>query len=1035
GTTLGDPIEAQALLATYGQNRPTEQPLYLGSLKSNIGHTQAAAGVGGIIKMIMAMHHGHLPRTLHLDAPTPHVDWESGAVKLLDEARTWTRNGHPRRAAVSSFGISGTNAHIILEEAPTQPEPTTKNATTGTVAPTAAEPHPALTPWPLSGHTEQALRDQARRLNTFINEHPDAPPAAVGHALGTGRAALSHRAVVLAADRDVALRALTAVAEGREDPAAVCGSAEGRGAMAFLFTGQGSQRPQMGAQLHATQPAFATAFDEACAALDPHLDQPLRDLILAAPNTKEATLLNQTQYTQPALFAHETALFRLLEHHGVTPDFVAGHSVGELTAAHVAGVLTLEDAALLVATRGRLMQAARCGGAMIAVEAGEDEMTPRLTDGVSLAAVNTATSLVISGDPEAAHSIARSFEDQGRRTRSLNVSHAFHSPHMDSVLEEFHACVEDLKFHPPRIPVLSNVTGALASAEELMDAAYWTRHIRLPVRFHDTVRALEEVHGVSTLLEVGPDAALSALVPDIVPSLRRGHDERLGFLTALARLQVLGAPVDWRVTYPGTYDRVELPSYAFQHSGYWLDPYAAAAPAAGPMLGVPVELAEDGGLLFSGTVGTDTVPWLADHTVGGVPLAPGSFLVGLALNAGAHTGCLVIDELTLEAPLVLPAEGSVPVQVTVGAPAEDGRRTLAVHARGSGDAPWVRHAVGVLAPGNASSVATADTVWPPDGATPADPESVYARLDALGYGYGPAFRNLSAVWRAGETLFAEVKLPDDATVADDRFELHPALLDAALHLLPLEGRGESVRLPFSWAGVRLDASGATELRVRLEPQGPDTTSIVLTDTAGQLVGSVDSLVLRTPPEGALEAARATGGNSPHLHQVRWVAAPETPSPDTGEASWCAFEDLTDDAEVPPFAVARVEASSSATTVARHALALVQEWVADERYADTCLAVVTSGAVATAPGEMVREPAAAATWGLVRSAQSEHPGRFILIDTDDTTTSHTALTTALTTNEPQLALRNGHILLPRLTPANTQETPTNPTTLNPNGTVL
>ncbi|MDJ1137485.1 type I polyketide synthase, partial [Streptomyces iconiensis] len=1031
GTKLGDPIEAQALLATYGQDRPAEEPLYLGSLKSNIGHTQAAAGVAGIIKMIMAMRHELLPRTLHIDEPTPHVDWESGAVQLLDEAREWPRNGHPRRAAVSSFGISGTNAHVVLEEAPNQPEPISGEALdrpepTADEASDRSESAPAvtpLTPWPLSGHTEQALRDQARRLSSFLCESPDAPPAAIGHALATGRAALGHRAVVLPADPDEALRALTALAEGREDPAVVRGSAENTGGTAFLFTGQGSQRPGMGAQLHAAHPVFATAFDNACAALDPHLDRPLRDIVLAAPDTEEATLLNETQYTQPALFAHETALYQLLQHHGVTPDFVAGHSLGEVTAAHVAGVLSLEDAALLVAVRGRLMQAARCGGAMIAVEASEDEMVPRLTGGVSLAALNSTTSLVISGDPEAAHGIARSFAEQGRRTRPLNVSHAFHSPHMDSVLDEFQAAVATLEFHPPHTPVISNVTGALATAEELMDPGYWARHIRLPVRFHDTVRALQEEHGVSTLLEVGPDAALAALVPDVIPSLRRGHDERHGFLTALARLQVLGVPVDWRLFYPGAYDRVELPSYAFQHSGYWLDPYAPTPPGTGPVLGVPTELAEDGGLLFAGTVGTDTVPWLADHTVGGVTLAPGSFLVGLALDAGAHAGCPVVDELTLEAPLVLPAEGAVPVQVTVGGPAEDGRRTLAVHARGARDERWVRHAVGALAPAGAAPAATADSVWPPDGATPADPESVYARLAALGYGYGPAFRNLSAVWRAGETLFAEVRLSGDTSAADDRFALHPALLDAALHLLPLEGE-EAVRLPFSWTGVRLHASGATELRVRLEPLSAHTTAIVLTDTTGQLVGSVDSLALRTPPEGALEAASATSGKP--LYQVRWVA-PSTPSPDTDEASWCAFEDLAGDTAVPPFAVARIGPSGSARAAARHALALAQEWVADERYADSCLAVVTSGALAAVPGEAVRDLPAASVWGLVRSAQSEHPGRFVLIDTDDTTESHTALNTALNTNEPQLALRNGHILLPRLTPPPTPTPATGPGT--------
>ncbi|MEV4316928.1 beta-ketoacyl synthase N-terminal-like domain-containing protein [Actinocrispum sp. NPDC049592] len=571
GTTLGDPIEAQAILATYGQDRP--DPLLLGSIKSNIGHTQAAAGVAGVIKMVMAMQHDVLPETLHIDEPSPHVDWTAGNVRLLTEQAAWPRGERPRRAGVSSFGISGTNAHVIVEEAATDSE--------------SVEAHPMdLVPWVFSARTAESLRGQAARLR----ECTEADRTNVGFSLATTRSTFDHRAVVLADDATGFRYGLDALAEGADAPNVVHGVASGRGPTAFLFTGQGSQRRGMGCELYNAFPAYARAFDEIATELDQYLDTPLKDVVFAAGRTPQAAMLDQTAYTQVGLFAVEVALFRLLESVGVRPDYVLGHSIGELAAAHVAGVLTLADACRLVAARGRLMQAATAGGAMIAIQAPEADVRAELIDGVDIAAVNGPQSTVISGDAEAAQTVANVFRDRGHRTRKLRVSHAFHSTHMDSMLAEFGEIARSCAFVDPLIPVVSNVTGALAEPAELRSADYWVRHVRGTVRFADGVRTLEAL-GVTQCVELGPAAILLPMAQEsltaqdvlLTPAVRSDQPEDRTFLAALAQLFVAGVPVEWAGLFADRgAQRVDLPTYAFQAQHFWLEAPAIDLPDTSP---------------------------------------------------------------------------------------------------------------------------------------------------------------------------------------------------------------------------------------------------------------------------------------------------------------------------------------------------------------------------------------------------------------------------------------------------------------------
>ncbi|MER5646398.1 type I polyketide synthase [Streptosporangium sp. NPDC002524] len=1228
GTALGDPIEARALLATYGRDRRGGSPLLLGSSKSHLGHTQAAAGVTGVIAMVQALRYATLPPTLHIDRPSPHVDWTAGAVSLLTEATPWPETGRPRRAAVSSFGISGTNAHLILEQAPEETGPRDRPGDPGGSADPdgfsesreshesrhpggsadpggsresresghsggsagsggsgefrdadnsvgerglgesrhpgdSADPgessesrDPGVVPWLLSAKTEDALREQAARLRARVAADPALDVADVGFTLSTARAALDHRAVVLAEGRTGFLDGLDSLASGRSAPDVVRGTATKQGGLAFMFTGQGSQRPGMGRNLAAAFPVFADALAEVARHLDGHLGRPILDVMFAGPDTADAALLDTTAYTQPALFAFEVALHRLAESFGLRPDHLIGHSVGELVAAHVAGVLSLPDAATLVTARGRLMQAVPATGAMAALRGTEREAQALLAGHrgeADIAAVNGPDSVVVSGTEAVVAEIVARWRGEGRTARRLRVSHAFHSPHMDAVLDDFRRVAAGLDFSAPRIPVISNVTGRPAGADELRDPGYWAGHIRRAVRFRDGIAALREL-GVTDYLELGPDAVLTALAHECLADSpprtlaaasradrsdradRSGRSDRAdgfsgpgrtevrAFTSALAQLHVHGVSVDWRAALEGRGARlVDLPTYAFQRRRFWLDTSSAVSgPAAAgletadhPLLGAAADLAGGEGSLLTGRLSSRTRPWLADHVVSGGALLPGTAFVDLALHAADRHGGLRLEELALEAPLVIPERGEVQVQLFTGADDGSGRRPIAVHSRTAPSDGWTRHATGALVAAVPSPGETAEA-WPPPGAVPVDLTGLYERLADQGYEYGPAFQGLVAAWLLGDDTLAEVRLPDEQLAEAAGYGLHPALLDAALHAvvgITFSGdRARGVHLPFSWNGVSLQASGATALRVRSTPTGPGTVGITAADATGVPVVSVESLTFRPVAPERLGASRTRGravpyrldwtpvpastpvGPVPASVPTRWAVVgadldiPDVPIFDDLEAAGTAAPDLllipatTGDTRrniVPGTAsgiassaasgTASGTASSAATGTASSAasgaatgiasgiasgtasgavpgvgqdagqgteqgagrgtalpgalhagtvtaLELLREALPDERFATTGLVVVTRNAVATHPGEDVEDLAHAGIWGLGRTAQTEFPGRVVLLDLDSHPESgaRAAVAAALATGESQLAIRHGEILVPRLT---------------------
>jgi mycoketide-CoA synthase len=1096
GTVLGDPIEASAVIATYGQDRPEDRPLWLGSIKSNIGHAQAAAGTAGLMKMVLAMQHELMPRTLHVEAPTPHVDWSAGAVQVAMQPVPWPAiEGRPRRAGISGFGISGTNAHVIVEEAPPfdtadisaadidaadigADEPD-ESAATGTTP--AILVSSDVTAWPVSGRGEEALAAQAGRLREFVLAHPGLEPADIARSLVTTRSTFANRAVVVGSTREELAARLAAVATAQPADGVTTGlaTATGAGRVVFVFPGQGAQWVGMGRELLAASPVFAAKFAECADALSAYVDWSLADVVSGAEG---APGIESADVVQPVLWAIMVSLAAVWQAAGVRPDAVIGHSQGEIAAACVAGILSLADGAQVVAKRSQALTALDAEGGMLSVVLPEAAVREALAefdgaDQLAVAAVNSPAATVVSGAPD----VLTRFEKVLAKRRVLRwripqtdfVAHSALVEPVESVLQQQLAGIAPIS---SATGFYSTALGRWMNGTEL-DAGYWYSNVRETVRFQDAVELLAG-SGYRTYIEISAQPVLTGAInetieatdlptPVAVGTLRREDGGAARLLTSFGEAHVQGVPLDWTAILPEA-ERIDLPTYAFQHRHYWPTSGPASSDAADlglgavghPLLSATVELASGAGWLLTGRLSQRTHPWLADHSINGVVVLPGSAFVELALVGGYQSGCIRVEDLTLETPLILPATAAVHIQVSVGAADESGRHAVEVYSRpakDAGDQPWTRHATGLLAPARPAAPAESGefAVWPPQGAVPVEVEGFYEAAAANGYAFGPAFRGLKAVWRRDDEVFAEAALPADLAEGAGGFGLHPALLDAAQQagVFAAGAAAGETWMSFGWNGISIEATGASALRVRLRREESGDYSVTAADPTGMPVVSVDSVIMR---KVRVEQTAATRDLRESLFAVGWVPVRTDPAAPTSRTRLAVVGDDADSLAsalaatgadvrshaslgdlagavasgeiVPDLVLAPITGNSTGTaednpaTAARAltgaVLGLVQNWLLEDRLAAARMVIVSSGAVEARPGEGVADPAAAAVWGLIRSAQSENPDRLLLLDLPAGGIGGSADLAGLViavpgSGEPELAIRDGALHARRL----------------------
>ncbi|KAL2073106.1 hypothetical protein VTL71DRAFT_10430 [Oculimacula yallundae] len=970
GTALGDPIEVNAIMGTYAQNR--EHPVLLGSAKSNLGHTQAAAGVAGVIKMLLAMKHGSVPPTVNFAEPSRHVDWSQGKIEVPTESQSWQQRGRPRRAAVSAFGIGGTNAHIILEQYYESPKQNgvARNETSNSVM--------RRCPWLLSGSDKSALQAMAQALLKFSSEHHDQGDIAM--ALATTRSALRYRAAVRPGDVD----ALEAVAQGLAHPDVTTGTASGGQHLALLFSGQGGQSLNMTQEMCGALPGFKAAFDAVCAEVDPFLEVPLEDVL-----RDRGDLLAGTDYAQVAIFAFEVAMVLVVQSYGIRVDYVAGHSIGEYAAAYACGILTLPDAAKLVTIRGKLM-AEQARGSMVQVEASEEEVQEVLKSAGDLttviAAVNSQNSVVISGPEDETVDLSENFRVLGRRTTQLRISHACHSPAMEPVTSAFAATLRNIGFHTPRVPFVSTVTGKIVKDDEICSVEYWTKQITAPVRFLSAIETLQGL-GVENFLEVGPTAALSNHVVGAIPV--RAKVESL--LQALSSLHVRGVNVDWKAVFADNVaGPIALPLYKFQRQRYWLDlprTETTTRLQGHPFIGNGVPLPGTNRIVFFGNVSVNHQSWLTEHVMDSRILFPGTAFAEIILQAGSQLGYDCLHELTLQNPLDLSLDEEVLLQIVICETGEGSRRSFDVFSRPR-DRPlneaWTQHATGILSKIERDSndvEGSESRHWPVDGAVNFD--GAYEVLAQNGIKYGPSFQRVRRLWQNGSTLTAELETLPSA----DKFLIHPALLDSAMHLVLLASPSSQVlRVPFQLKGVRLRKSNDRFLRAMVRHVSENEISVDLRDRDGILVAQIETVELRT---------MQTDGGS--LYKLDWQ-----PSSITFQKIPAQSGDV----------VMRIPAIPNPTTAdirftTVRALEVVQQWSAQYAHTGCRLVLITEEATTKNPNL-----ASAAAWGLLRTAQAEYGDRVLLVDVDDAG-EEVVFESAVTSGQTVVSVRQSTNMVPRL----------------------
>ncbi|HLL66920.1 MAG TPA: SDR family NAD(P)-dependent oxidoreductase, partial [Micromonosporaceae bacterium] len=1047
GTKLGDPIEAQALMATYGQDRPQSRPLLLGSLKSNIGHAVAAAGVAGVIKMVLALRAESLPRTLHADEPSPMIDWTAGAVALLTEPRPWVREaGRARRAGVSSFGVSGTNAHVIIEEAPpAQPAP-------AAVAPEDLLTSSPVITWQLSGATPDGLRAQAGHLAAHLRGHPDLDSAAVGQALSR-RPALRHRLAITAGTADELLAGLEHYAATRQtDPNTSSGVAESRPRTVFVFPGQGWQWDGMTADLLDTCPVFAATVEEASVRIQERTGWSVVDVLRQHPNAPDT---GRVDVIQPVMFTVMIALARTWMAAGVRPDAVIGHSQGEIAAAHIAGALSLDDAVQVIVTRAAALTRLSAG-AMVSISTTPGHAAELVAEHTNLhiAAVNGPHTTIVSGDPEAAEALLSRCAGDNIHARRIPVTYASHSPHVEALREHLQEGLAGINPRTGDIPLISTLTGATIDTAEMV-GGYWYENLRRPVQFQ-TATAAALAAGHNTFVEISAHPVLRPALTQTIDT----HPQPITTLITLVRNTHNTSQLHRSLTHawtaglspidPHPHPRAaDLPTYHFHHQRFWLDQTRGTAITAAihPMLTAAVPVASDGSTVLSGHLSLRSQPWLADHAVADTVLLPGTGFVELVIRAGDEVGCSHLEELVVQAPLIVDRQDGTDVQIVVERADDTGRRGVSVYSRQAGRPSWIRHVEATLIAQEATREQAAGEpgfaalrAWPPAGAEKIPVDDLYGSLQQRGYGYGPTFQGLRSVWRGDDEVYAEIALPEDAQEYAAGFGLHPAILDAAAHAIPFGGflPAEGIWLPFSWTGVTLYAAGADRVRVRLSRgDGPDSVRMLVADASGGPVARIDAMRARRVDPAALRSGGSADAVD-SLLTIEWdpvapLAAPTgtslavlgpagaMPGLPAGAPHHADLDALAAAVEsgmaaptdvLLPVAGGDGDMVATAVDIATNLLGTVQRWLTAEAFADARLVVVTQGAIGVNGG--AEDLGASVVWGMMRTAQTEEPDRFVLCDLDaaDDAVDWAGLLGASRT-EPQLAVRGGVLVAPRL----------------------
>jgi pimaricinolide synthase PimS1 len=1076
--------------------------------------------------MVKALEHEVLPTTLHVDRPSRKVDWSGGHVQLLTEPIEWPRNGQPRRAGISSFGVSGTNAHVIIEEAlppssESQPDesllasdPTSSGVAPNQFGSSSAEQHPfdtaSIAPWVLSGKGERGLRAQAARLFEFAAENPQLDAAGIAASL-TDRAQMSHRAVLLGEGRTQLLSGLEAVAGGRSHVDVLEGVAGAAHEVVFVFPGQGPQWAGMGVELLRSSPLFAAEMHCCDEALREFVDWSLVDVIRDEQGSPD---MDSIEVLQPVLFAVMVSLAALWRACGVEPAAVVGHSQGEIAAAYVAGGLSLQDAARVVALRSRALARLRGAGIIASIGLSAAELEPRLScfDGrLSIASINGPASVGVAGDERAVRELVGELKAEGVRVQEIASTVASHSPSVEPLKSEALELLSAIEPRSATVPLYSTVTATLLDSAQ-MDAEYWYENMRQPVRFEAVTRSLLE-DGFRTYVEVSPHPVLSLVLQEtiddehgansgalIVGSLRRNEGDAGSFLRSLGELWAGGGTVSWKAALgdPSRGQRVRLPTYAFDRQRHWLEGTPlrdGALGAAGqlssghPLLAAVVPLADSDRFVLTGRLSLSTHPWLAEHAMLGTVLLSAAGFIELAWHAATQVGCQTVEELTLDQPLLIPQDAGVQIQISVDQAAGDGRRSIAIYARPetSDDnvsaSAWTCHASGVLGAtprSNPAPRAGSQSTWPPIDAEPVDIDQLYERLAETGVEYDPDYRGLCAAWRSADEVLAEVRLSSEKVAEVDRFGVHVALLEPALHAMAIEPLSHIAdtdqapgkpRMPFAWSDVTVHATGACCLRIAIAWSAPDEASITARDEADMLVFSA-KLTLREVPSELIAQARATTAQK-SLFTLRWRQTEHTvtsagPSllllcgddaPLT-ERLRSAAPDSKPQAHLDLTSILRMRAANTtpkvvagtsvlfdlahehrsgdvvadAHAVAHDVFTLVQSWLAEDQFASDRLVVITHGAIATSDGEPINDLAGTVAWGLLRSAQLENLGRLMLIDIDDADESWRVLPSIISGDELQIALREGQILIPRMQYSDVVGDATT-TSLDPDRTVL